>query len=168
MVAEGTLAAIDSFLGNSERKEVANSSMEVEDSREGSSGGRKQKRTSEGEENEAVAKVRNTVDSEDKRTVVDMDKVYQGTVIACLSRLVDATERHTRTLEGIESLLVDNTVVMSKNADTTTRLRWAIERYEKNETETEESWVAYDKKVSEERKYEMGRQRSEHEMLMET
>ena len=107
MVAEGILAVIDSFLVNSARKEVANSSMEVEDSGEGSSGGRK--RTSEGEENEAVAKVRKTVKSEDKRTGVDMDMVYQGTVIACLSRLVDATERHIKTRERIESLPVDNT-----------------------------------------------------------
>ena len=133
-VAEGTLAAIDSFLGNSAREEVAIGSTEVDDSGEGSSGGRKQKRTSEGEEDEVVAKVRKTVENEDKRTVVDMDMVNQGTVVACLSRLIDVTERHNRTLERIESLLVDNTVVMSKNADSTTRLMWAIERYEKNES----------------------------------
>ena len=47
-VAEGTLAAIDSFMGNGAREEVAIGSTEVEDSGEGSSGGRKQKRTSEG------------------------------------------------------------------------------------------------------------------------
>ena len=74
---------------------------------------------------------------EDTRTVVDIEKINQGTVVACLSRLVEATERNARTLESIENLLVDNTVVTSKNADSTTRLRWAIERYEKNEKERE-------------------------------
>ena len=127
-VAEGTLAAFDSFMGNSAREEVAIGSTEVEDAGEGSSGGRKQKRTSEGEEEEVVAKVRKTDENVDKRTVVDMDKVNQETVVACLSRLIEVTERHNRTLERIESLLVDNTVVMSKNAGSTTRLRWAIER----------------------------------------
>ena len=97
-----------------------------------------------------------------------MDKVNQGTVVACLSRLIEVTERHNRTLERIESLLVDNTVVMSKNADSTTRLRWAIERYEKNETEREESRIEYDKKVSEERKYELGRWRRQHERWTES
>ena len=163
-VAEGTLAAIDSFIGNGAREEVAIGNTEVEDSGEGSSGARKKKRTSEGEEDEVVAKVRKIDESEDKRTVVDMDKVNQGTVVACLSRLIEVTERHNRTLERIESLLV----VMSKNADSTTRLRWAIERYEKNETEREESRIAYDKKVSEEMKYELGRWRRQHERWTES
>ena len=87
----------------------------------------------------------------DTRTVVDMEKINQGTVVACLSRPVDATEQNTRTLERIENLLVDNTVVTSKNVDSTTRIRWAIERYEKNEKEREEARIVHDRKVSEER-----------------
>ena len=57
---------------------------------------------------------------------------------------------------------------MSKNADTATRLRWAIKRYEKNETERKESWVSYDQKVTEERKYELVRRRRQHDMLTES
>ena len=123
------------------------------------------KRKGETEDIVVSAKVQRVDDS---RTVIDMDKINQGTLVACLSRLVEATERNTRTLERIENLLVDNTVVTSKNADSTTRLRWAIDWYEKNETEREESRIEYDRKVSEERRAEMGRWRKQAERWAET
>ena len=93
----------------------------------------------------------------DTRAIVDMKKLDQGTVVALLSNFTEATERLTRTLERFENLLVDNTVVQSKNADSTTRLRWAIERYEKK------SRQEYDRKLSEERRRKMERLRRQSE-----
>ena len=122
-----------------------------------SSGEGKQKRVSETEEIGVAAKIQKIGVIEDTRTVVDMEKINQGTVVACLSRLVEATERNTRTLERTENLLIDNTVVTSKIADPTTRLRWVMGRYEKNEKEREEARIEHDRKVPEERRYEMGR-----------
>ena len=124
---------------------------EVKEVSRSSSGEGKQKRVSETEEIGVAAKIQKMGVIADTRTVVDMEKINQGTVVACLSRLVDATEQNTRTLERIENLLVDNTVVTSENVDSTTRIRWAIERYEKNEKEREEARIVHDRKVSEER-----------------
>ena len=165
MVAKGTFAAVDSFLGSNVMGDVNDSKedKEVEEVSRSSSGEGKQKRASETEEIGVEAKIQKMGVIEDTRTVVDMEKINQGTVVACLSRLVEATERNTRTLERIENLLVDNTVITSKNADSTTRLRWAIGRYEKNEKERQEARIEHDRKVSEEKRYEMGRWRKQLE-----
>ena len=42
---------------------------------------------------------------------------------------------------------MDTTVVVSENAHSVTRLKWTIERYEKNEAEREEAREEYEKKL---------------------
>ena len=58
----------------------------------------------------------------------------------------------------MDDVLVNGTVINSKNVDPTKRLKWTIDRYERNETgwRLEECRIEHDRKVSEEQRAEMG------------
>ena len=104
----------------------------------------------------------------DSRHVISIEKMNQGTLATYFSKLIEATERNTRALERVEKLLVDNSVMISKNCGATTSLRWAIERYERNEDIREEGRQAYDRRMDDERRRETERWRRDAEQRAES
>ena len=105
----------------------------------------------------------------DKRTVdSSKEKMNQGTLATYFSKLIEATERNTRALERVEKLLVDNSVMIGKNCGATISLRWAIERYERNEDLIEEGRQEYDRKMDDERRGETERWRRDAEQRAES